>query len=46
MVNDFSAIYLFHDFNLIKLYMLSLDYLTKELELDINVNVNSNNNGK
>ena len=44
MVNDFFNNISISLFDLTKLYMPSLDYLTKELELDINVNFD--NNGK
>ena len=44
MVNDFFNNISISWFDLIKLYMPSLDYLTKEFELDLDVNFN--NNGK
>ena len=42
MVNDFFNNISISTFYLIKLYMTSLDYLTKEFKLDIDVNFNNN----
>jgi serine/threonine protein kinase len=42
--NFLILLYQFHNFNLIKLLYIFLDYLTKEIELDIDTNFN--NNGK